>query len=284
MTQLNLCAIAIWQTMRQEAHQASVEQPLTARFLDASIISHDDFSTAISSYLAAKLASAALSAAAVSDIFKQAIDSNPLILKQMLRDLLAHKQRDPTCTHHITAFLYFKGYHSVQIYRIMHWLWQQKRCLLASYFQSQLASQFDVDIHPAATLGAGVILDHATGFVIGETAVIGDDVSIMHNVTLGGSGAYRGDRHPKICRGVLLSTGAKLFGNIEVGEGAKVGAGSLVLKSVPAHVTVAGVPAKIIGRVKSAMPALDMDHRIEADIADEEKTLYESISKPCRRL
>ena len=202
----------------------------------------------------------------------------------MLCDLAAHKQRDPTCSEYIVPFLYFKGYQSLQIYRIFHWLWHQGRTSLAYYLQSQLAALFDVDIHPAAKLGSAVILDHATGFVIGETAVIGDDVSIMHNVTLGGSGAYRGDRHPKICRGVLLSTGAKLFGNIEVGEGAKVGAGSLVLKSVPAHVTVAGVPAKIIGRVKSAMPALDMDHRIEADIADEEKTLYESISKPCRRL
>ena len=140
--------------------------------------------------------------------------------------------------------------------------------MLANYLQSRLATLFSVDIHPAATLGAGIMLDHATGVVIGETTVIEDDVSILHNVTLGGSGTCRDNHYLKIRRGVLLSTGAKIFGNIEVGEGAKVGAGSLVLKSVPPHVTVAGVPAKIIGKVRSAMPALDMDHQIDEDVAE----------------
>lgn len=263
MSEHQISSALLWRTMRRESHQASIEQPSMANFFFASILDHRDFATAISRYLASKLQSADMSAAVIYEIFWQVISSRPSIVEKMLRDLSAYRQRDPVCSRYITPFLYFKGYHSLQTYRVAHCLWRQGRTLLASYLQSKTMTIFDVDIHPAATLGSGIMLDHATGIVIGETVVIEDDVSILHNVTLGGSGADREDRHPKVRRGVLLSTGAKIIGNIEIGEGAKVGAGSLVLAPVPAHTTVAGVPAKIIGKLKSPMPALDMNHQIE---------------------
>ena len=262
-------ADSIWQIMQSEARQASIEQPLLADFLHRNITHYSDFASAASSYLASQFENIEIPSAAMHEIFSLAVEDNPLIVEQMLQDLLACKKRDPTCSQYIIPFLYFKGYHSLQIYRIAHWLWQQQRSMLANYFQSRLSALFDVDIHPAATLGSGIMLDHATGIVIGETAVIENDVSILHGVTLGGSGSFKHDRHPKVRRGVLLSAGARLFGNIDIGEGARIGAGSLVLNSVPAHVTVAGVPAKIIGKSKSAMPSLDMNHQIDEDVISE---------------
>jgi serine O-acetyltransferase len=159
-----------------------------------------------------------------------------------------------------TPFLYFKGFHALQTHRIGHWLWNHGRESLALFFQNQMSVEFGVDIHPAARLGHGIMLDHATGVVIGETAVVGNNVSILQSVTLGGTGKDEGDRHPKIGDGVLISAGAKILGNIRVGDGAKVGAGSVVLENVPAHTTVAGVPARIVGRPSSDQPALEMDH------------------------
>ncbi|NND69077.1 MAG: serine O-acetyltransferase, partial [Halioglobus sp.] len=157
-------------------------------------------------------------------------------------------------------FLYFKGFHALQTHRVAHCLWQNGRESLALFFQNRMSAEFGVDIHPAAQLGSGILLDHATGVVIGETAVVGNNVSILQSVTLGGTGKDEGDRHPKIGDGVLISAGAKILGNIRVGEGAKIGAGSVVLEDVPPHTTVAGVPAKIVGRPASDSPALDMDH------------------------
>ena len=163
------------------------------------------------------------------------------------------------------ALLFFKGFQALQSYRIAHWLWVQGRECLALFFQSRIALTFGVDIHPAAKLGKGIMLDHATGIVIGETTIVEDDVSIMQEVTLGGTGKECGDRHPKVRRGVLISAGAKILGNIEIGENAKVGAGSVVLKPVAPHTTVAGVPAVVVGRPVSASPALDMNHEISCD-------------------
>ena len=269
MVQIDNNASSIWRIMQSEARQASIDQPLLADFFHSSIVDYSDFASAVSSYLAYQFKSVEIPAAAIHEIFNLAVEDNPIIVEQMLHDLLACKRRDPTCSQYIIPFLYFKGYHSLQIYRIAHWLWQQQRIALANSFQSRLSALFGVDIHPAATLGSGIMLDHATGVVIGETAVIENDVSILHGVTLGGSGSLKHDRHPKVRRGVLLSAGARLFGNIEVGEGAKIGAGSLVLNSVPAHTTVAGVPAKIIGKSKSATPSLDMNHQIDEDAISE---------------
>lgn len=180
----------------------------------------------------------------------------------MRADIQAVNERDSACCSLVTPLLYFKGFHALQAYRIAHWLWRQGRKPLALFLQNRISSVFAVDIHPAARIGKGIMFDHATGIVIGETAVVEDNVSIMQSVTLGGTGKEAGDRHPKVRKGVLISAGAKILGNIEVGECAKVGAGSVVLKDVPPRSTVAGVPARIIGENRCLQPSRDMDHHI----------------------
>jgi len=175
------------------------------------------------------------------------------------------EERDSACTTLAVPFLYFKGFHALQTHRIAHWLWQQGRHSLALFFQNRMSVVFGVDIHPAAQLGYGLMLDHATGLVIGETTVIGNNVSILQSVTLGGTGKEGGDRHPKVGDGVLISAGAKILGNICIGEGAKVGAGSVVLHAVPPHTTVAGVPAKVVGTPNTDQPALDMNHEFNCE-------------------
>ena len=174
-------------------------------------------------------------------------------------------ERDSACHEIYIPFLYFKGFHALETQRVAHWLWHQGRESLALFFQNRMSVVYGVDIHPAAKLGRGIMLDHATGLVIGQTAVVGDNVSILQSVTLGGTGKDEGDRHPKIGNGVLISAGAKILGNIRVGEGAKVGAGSVVLDEVPPHTTVAGVPAKVVGKPTTQQPALEMDHAFRGD-------------------
>jgi serine O-acetyltransferase len=174
-------------------------------------------------------------------------------------------ERDPACKGYLQPFLFFKGYLAVQTHRVAHVLWKSGRETLAFYLQSRASELFQVDIHPAARMGSGLFVDHGTGIVIGETAVVGDDVSMLHGVTLGGTGAERGDRHPKIGRGVLLGAGAKVLGNIEIGEYAKIASGSVVLKPVPANCTAAGVPARLVACPTCAEPARSMDHTL-ADV------------------
>ena len=195
----------------------------------------------------------------IRDVIKEAIDSDPDVLRAAEIDMLATFSRDPACEDLTTPFLFYKGFHALQAHRIAHWLWREGRRTLAQFFQNQISVTLGVDFHPAARVGCGIMLDHATGIVVGETAVIEDDVSILHSVTLGGTGKVTGDRHPKIRKGVLLAAGCKVIGNIEVGEGAKVGAGSVVLDNVPPHVTVAGVPARVVGRTAGTVPAHDMN-------------------------
>jgi serine O-acetyltransferase len=255
----------VWRSVVEEAQSASEKQPLMASFFHNNVLKHSSFKEAIAFYLSSRLATDTLPAITIQSIFNEAIEDQPSILESMLDDLIAHYTRDAACDEYIIPLLFMKGFHAIQSYRIAHWLWQKQRRVLALYFQNRISELFHVDIHPGAKLGSGIMLDHATGLVIGETAVVGDDVSMLHSVTLGGSGCQGGNRHPRVGNGVLLSAGAKLLGNITVGEGAKVGAGSLVLEDVPAHVTVAGVPAKQVGRTRVAMPALDMDHRIDED-------------------
>jgi serine O-acetyltransferase len=180
----------------------------------------------------------------------------------MRADIRATLERDPATEHALVPFLWFKGYHAISLHRLAHTLWKAGRRDLATHLQSLMSEHLAVDIHPAARFGVGILLDHATGFVAGETAVVGDNVSFLHAVTLGGTGKARGDRHPKIRSGVLVGAGAKILGNITVGEGAKIGAGSVVLKDVPPHTSVAGVPAVVIGRTSVDAPALDMDHSL----------------------
>ncbi len=255
----------VWKSILIEADRACRAQPVISSFFHCNVLSHSSFREAISFYLASRLASSTLSAMSWQSVFHQAFADEPDIIQQMLNDLLAHYHRDAACDEYIVPLLYYKGFHAVQSYRIAHWLWRHDRKTLALYLQHRISRLFDVDIHPAAVLGSGIMLDHATGIVIGETSVIDDDVSILHGVTLGGSGSTKCNRHPKIGRGVLLSAGAKLLGDITVGEGAKVGSGSLVLGDVKPYVTVAGVPAKVVGSARIKMPSLEMNHNIEEE-------------------
>jgi serine O-acetyltransferase len=194
--------------------------------------------------------------------------ADPAIGEAVRADLSAVFQRDPACHSYAQAFLFFKGFHALESYRVAHYLWTHARQTMALFIQNRMSDLFAVDIHPAAKLGRGIMIDHATGVVIGETAVVGDDVSMLHGVTLGGTGKQDEDRHPKVGRGVLLSTGAKVLGNIQIGECARVGAGSVVLKPVPPHTTVAGVPARVIGKAGSARPSQDMDHKLPEPDSD----------------
>ncbi len=255
----------LWDIMRREAKQASQAEPLLVNYLNAALLNHNCFEVALSFKLATKLESALLPMTMIRSVIEEALATDARIAAAACYDLAAVYSRDPACDDITFAFLCLKGFHALQAQRITHWLWQHNRRPLAKLLQNQISERLGVDMHPAAHLGRGIMLDHATGIVVGETAVIEDDVSMLHSVTLGGTGNESGDRHPKIRRGVLLSAGCKIIGNIEVGEGAKVGAGSVVLADVPPHVTVAGVPAKIVGTPRDPEPALSMDHSLGKD-------------------
>ncbi|MXX29571.1 MAG: serine O-acetyltransferase [Gammaproteobacteria bacterium] len=251
----------LWPVLRREARAKAAEEPILGSYFHATVLNHHSFGAALSFRLASKLDNPMLPTMLIRDVIQEAIEADPSILQSAANDMMATFNRDPACEDPLTPFLFFKGFHALQAHRIAHWLWRQGRKTLAHFFQNQISVTLGVDIHPAAQFGAGIMLDHATGLVAGETAVVGDDVSILHAVTLGGTGKESGDRHPKIGRGVLLAAGCKIIGNIEVGEGAKVGAGSVVLEDVPDHVTVAGIPAKIVGATKG-LPAHVMDQRL----------------------
>jgi len=251
----------LWDLVREEAQVKAAGEPILGSYFHAIILNHHSFGSALSFRLASKLDTPMLPTMLIRDVIQEATNDDPAILRAAEIDMLATYSRDPACTDLSTPFLFYKGYHALQAHRIAHWLWNQGRRTLAQFFQNQISVTLGVDMHPAAQIGSGIMLDHATGIVVGETAVIEDDVSILHSVTLGGTGKQSGDRHPKIRRGVLLAAGCKIIGNIQVGEGAKVGAGSVVLEDVPPHVTVAGVPAKIVGRTQD-IPAHEMDQRL----------------------
>lgn len=250
----------VWETLRQEAATAAAREPVLAELLEVSVLACESLEQALSRRLPRKLGHHAVSEPYLQALFLEAFRADPTIGEKARRDMLAIRQRDPACGGLLTPFLYFKGFQALTAFRVGHHLWNAGRRDLALYLQSIISEVLAVDIHPAARLGGGILFDHATGIVIGETAVIEDNVSILHEVTLGGTGKERGDRHPKIRRGVLIGAGAKLLGNIEVGECAKIGAGSVVLENVPPHTTVAGVPARIVGQARQLEPALDMDH------------------------
>ncbi len=254
---------SLWEIMCEEARLKATEEPILGSYFHATILNHKSFGSALSFRLASKLDNPMLPTMLIRDVVKEATEDDEEILKAAEIDMLATYARDPACEDLSTPFLFYKGFHALQAYRISHWLWKQGRKTMARFFQNQISVTLGVDIHPAAQIGSGLMLDHATGIVVGETAVIEDDVSILHSVTLGGTGKETGDRHPKIRRGVLLASGCKVIGNIEVGEGAKVGAGSVVLQDVPPGATVAGVPAKIVGRSTGIMPAHHMDQRLD---------------------
>ena len=240
-------------------------EPALASFVHATILNHERMEQALSYHLAQKLRNDDVGAMQLRQVFDQAFADAPSLGDDVRADLSAIFERDPAVNTYVEPFLFFKGFHALQAYRVTHWLWVKGRKAMALHFQSRISELFQVDIHPAAKLGSGLFLDHGTGIVIGETAVVGDEVSMLHAVTLGGTGAGRGDRHPKIGKGVLLGAGAKVLGNITVGDYAKVASGSVVLKAVPAGCTVAGVPARLVNCPTEATPARTMDHTL-ADI------------------
>jgi len=256
---------AVWSSLSDEAARTARAEPALASLLHAVVLAHDDLASALSFQLGRKLGDAELSAMSVREIC-QAVYADPACTAAAEADLQAVFERDPACKGYLQPFLFFKGFLALQTHRVSHQLWTQGRETLALLLQSRMSELFQVDVHPAARFGKGVFIDHATGVVIGETAVVGDDVSMLHGVTLGGTGAERGDRHPKIGKGVLLGAGAKVLGNITIGDYAKIASGSVVLKPVPSGCTAAGVPARIVNCPAQCDPARSMDHTLP-DIA-----------------
>ena len=252
----------VWAALRNEAQHAAQTEPSLASLLHATILKHEDLAAALSYQLARKLGDQELRAMSVREHAEEAFASDPAIIAAIEADLQAVFERDPACRGYLQPFLFFKGFQALQTYRVAHWLWLAGREAIAFYLQSRMSELFQVDIHPAARIGAGAFIDHGTGIVIGETAVVGEDVSLLQGVTLGGTGAERGDRHPKIGRGVLLGAGAKVLGNITVGDYAKIASGSVVLKPVPARCTAAGVPARLVNCPTCPEPSRSMDHTL----------------------
>lgn len=255
----------VWSQLRQDVFAAAKSEPILAGYLHAAVLKHGSLEASIASFLASKLATPYLTATSLRDVVYEAITSSSEIGESVRRDLLAVLERDPAAISLALPFLNFKGFQALQSYRVAHWLWEQQRQPLALYLQSRISEAFDVDIHPAARIGKGILIDHGTSVVIGETAVVGDDVSLLHEVTLGGTGKESGDRHPKVGNGVLIGAGAKILGNIRIGDGSKIAAGSIVLNEVPPHSTVAGIPAKVVGKPRSAEPGKQMEQYFEFD-------------------
>jgi len=253
----------IWNRIRSEAAADAAAEPALAGYLNTVILGHAGLEDALSYILSTKLESPVLNALTLRDLIDPVLSGEEGVREAVRADLQAVIQRDPATRGYSQPLLYFKGFHSIQAYRVAHHYWVTGRIPLALYLQSRISEVFAVDIHPGARLGKGLLFDHATSVVIGETAVVEDDFSMLHEVTLGGTGKVGGDRHPKIGRGVMIGAGAKVLGNIRVGEGAKIGAGSVVLRDVPPHTTVAGVPAKPVSLPAVVFPALEMDQTFE---------------------
>lgn len=255
-----------WKELKAEAAKTVAEEPLLRAALEKSVLTASGFDQALARVCSYSLANAIVGRTELYAMCMQAYESCPELLEDAACDMRAVIARDPASADStVVPFLFLKGPHVLEIWRVAHWLWQQGRKPLARYVQCAISDVFGADIHPAARIGRGIMLDHALGIVIGETAVVGDMVSMLHGVTLGGTGKVSGDRHPKVGRGVMIGAGAKVLGNIHIGEGAKIGAGSVVLDDVPPHTTVAGVPARSVGRPIEYMPSLGMDQTLHDD-------------------
>lgn len=253
----------VWLEVRREAERVRVEEPALANLVDDVILSRDSLDAALGARLARRLAREDMVRGRMEPLLCGVFEKHPHIVHSAARDLVAMFERDPACFSLLEPLLFFKGYLALTTYRVAHQLWHDGRRWLALYLQSISSEVFAVDIHPAARIGCGILLDHATSFVVGETAIIEDDVSILHEVTLGGTGKETGDRHPIIRSGVLIGAGSKILGRVEIGTGAKVGAGSVVLSDVPPHKTVAGVPAVVVGESREENPAIEMNQKLD---------------------
>jgi serine O-acetyltransferase len=252
----------VWQTLRSEAVHVATHEDMLREFVEFAVLSRDDFSSALAALLAYKIADERMPHERLEALHRTAAANDPTIITVAVADLEAIRTRDPAAEGYLTPFVYYKGFHALQWHRVGHRLWLDGRRQLAYFLQSRVSQALAVDIHPGARIGRGVFIDHGTGVVIGETSVIGNDVSMLHEVTLGGTGKEQGDRHPKVRDGVLLAAGAKILGNIEIGRASKVGAGSVVLKDVSARTTVAGVPARVVGTSRDVVPAWEMDQSL----------------------
>jgi serine O-acetyltransferase len=255
--------MAVWETLRKEAMKVATEEATLVHLVNDVILSRDSAAAALGARLARRLAREDMPRDLLEPLLTDVFENHPHLVHSATRDLLAMFERDPACFSLLEPLLFFKGFLALTTYRVSHQLWHDQRRWLALYLQSVASEAFAVDIHPAARIGCGILLDHATSFVVGETAIIEDDVSILHEVTLGGTGKQTGDRHPIIRSGVLLGAGAKILGRVEIGTGAKVGAGSVVLSDVPAHTTVAGVPAIVVGQSSEENPAIEMNQHLD---------------------
>lgn len=252
----------VWTRVCEEARTAIISEPLLGGLVHTSLLHHASMERALAYRFSLKLASGEMSEQILREIADEAYASDPDLGRAARADMVAVYDRDPACHRYLQPMLFFKGYQAVQAYRVGHWLWRQGRQDLAYFVQMRVSEVFGVDIHPAARVGKGLMIDHAHSIVIGETAVVGDNVSMLHSVTLGGTGKEDGDRHPKIGDGVLIGAGAKVLGNIHIGNCSRIAAGSVVLADVPPCTTVAGVPAKVVGEAGCAQPAVSMDQRL----------------------
>ena len=252
----------VWTRIRREAETVVRHEPELSSFIYSSVLHHDGLEQVVVHRIAERLDHPDVSGELIRQAYADALEDTPQLGDAFRADIVATYDRDPATNRFIEPVLYFKGFHAIQTYRLAHWLWGKGRKDFAYYLQSRASSVFQCDIHPAARIGRGIFVDHATGVVVGETAAIDDDVSILHDVTLGGTGNEVGDRHPKIGRGVMIGAGAKILGNIEVGHCARIAAGSVVVKPVPHNKTVAGVPARVIGEAGCAEPSRTMDQML----------------------
>ena len=252
----------VWARIRSEADEVVRREPELASFIYASILHHDTLEAAVVRRVTERLDHSDVPGELIRQAYTDALQDDPTIGAAFRADIAAIIDRDPASDRYLDPVLYFKGFHAIQTHRLAHWLWRKDRKDFALYLQSRSSAVFQTDINPNARIGRGIFLDHATGLVVGQTAVIDDDVSMLQDVTLGGTGKQDGDRHPKIRRGVMIGAGAKILGNIEVGACARIAAGSVVLKSVPPNMTVAGVPARVVGEAGCAEPARAMDQML----------------------
>ena len=253
----------VWQRIIEEGHAAIAAEPLLGGLVHSSLLHHPSMERALAYRFSLKLASGEMSEQILREIADEAYAAEPDLGQMARADMVAVYDRDPACHRFLQPILFFKGYQAVQAYRVGHWLWTTGRQDLAYFVQMRVSEAFGVDIHPAARIGRGIMIDHAHSIVIGETAVVGDNVSMLHSVTLGGTGKSDGDRHPKIGNGVLIGAGAKVLGNIHVGHCSRIAAGSVVLHDVPPCTTVAGVPARVVGEAGCAQPSVKMDQLLE---------------------
>ncbi len=256
----------VWERIRGEAQDAIRGEPLLGGLIHSSLLHHATMERALAYRFSVKLASSEMSEQILREIADEAYSAAPELGQAARADVMAVYDRDPACHRFIQPMLYFKGFQAIQAYRIGHWLWLNGRRDMAYFVQMRVSEVFGVDIHPAAKVGQGIMIDHAHSIVIGETAVVGNNVSMLHSVTLGGTGKEDGDRHPKIEDGVMIGAGAKVLGNITIGHCSRIAAGSVVLHDVPHNSTVAGVPAKVIGTAGCSQPSVTMDQLINDEI------------------